>query len=475
MPIYKTLLAAAVFLTAFQLFSSDIYQKNSTSQVNSGFDRFLHRLWVKHKIPVPNEASDSVLVRRMYVDLTGRVPLPEDAKHYVVCRQPEKQFLLAKQLLESEEFAMFAAMRLGDELRIKSEFPINLWPNAAFLYTRMLCYAVLNNLPYDQFAANILLSSGSNFRNGYANFFRAVPQKNAENIANAVSTFFLGENLNSLSKEEKNLLLETFAVIKFKSTREWKEEIVFSTVPIANDPRNALVKKITADPRFAKTAVKRCWRWLFGNVEPDDAIVEHLAEQFKKNHFNLRKLLLEICTSPAYKAASVTSIDYSQAVKFAAVYPARRLDAEVLADSIAQITGKPYSYLSVIPEPFSYYNNRAAALPDGSVTDQFLLTFGRPSRDSGTPEERKSEITADQRMFLFNSADINSRLNDLLYRKLKKEKDKFTELFWLFYSRPPSPEEYKLFKELGKKHTQWKLLARIPWVLLNSKEFLCQH
>ena len=162
-------------------------------------------------------------------------------------------------------------------------------------------------------------------------------------------------------------------------------------------------------------------------------------------------------------------------MKFAAVYPARRLDAEVLADSIAQITGKPYSYLSVIPEPFSYYNNRAAALPDGSVTDQFLLTFGRPSRDSGTPEERKSEITAEQRMFLFNSTDINSRLNDLLYRKLKKEKDKFTELFWLFYSRPPSPEEYKLFKELGKKHTQWKLLARIPWVLLNSKEFLCQH
>ena len=114
-------------------------------------------------------------------------------------------------------------------------------------------------------------------------------------------------------------------------------------------------------------------------------------------------------------------------------------------------------------------------MPDGSVTDQFLLLFGRPSRDTGNPEERKRNISADQRLYLFNSTDLNNRLNNILRNRINNEKDKFGAMYMLFYSRMPTVEERKTFQQMSKKVKSWKLLSRMPWVLLNSREFLYQH
>ncbi|MBE6355599.1 MAG: DUF1553 domain-containing protein [Lentisphaerae bacterium] len=470
----------AVFLAAtaiLSLFSQDVYLKKAPPAPISDFDIFLYRYWKQQKVTPANEASDCVMVRRLYIDLAGRVPTPQEALDYINCRQKRKQQLLVQELLESEEHAMFMTMRLGDELRIKSEFPINLWPNAAFLYSRTIFDAIRTNMPFDAFAQMLICADGSNFRNGYVNFYRAVPVKNSIETANAFAGFLFGKKLQELPAAEQKRLIDTFAHIRFKSTREWKEEIVYSTVPFSagSDPRIEFARESVNSPEFAEAAVRRVWRWIFGNCEVDKAIIERLAADFRDKDFDLRALLYEICTSTAYRVGSISEGDYTQKLKYAAIYPVRRLDAEVLADSIAQITGVPYTYSSVIPEPFSYYHGRAAALPDGSITDRFLLLFGRPSRDSGAWEERKNTITADQRLYLFNSADINSRLQKLLWQKLKKEKDKFNALFLLFYSRPPTGEEREIFNTMGKKVKSWKLLARMPWILLNSREFLYQH
>ena len=471
---YKSFLAATALLATFTLFSQNVYLKKAPPQALSPLDHFLYNIWEKEKISPAMEASDAVMVRRLYIDLVGRVPTPEEALLYINDKNPDKQPQLVKKLLDSEEHAIFMTMRLGDELRIKSEFPINLWPNAAFLYSITIYNALRTNMPFDRFAMMMLLSDGSNFRNGYVNFLRAVSPKQPEQIADAAAKFLLGKPLLQLPAGEREKFRQAFSHIRFKSTREWKEEIVYSLLPTADDPRYELIPQIIAGKDFAQTAVKRCWRWIFGSENADPAIVEYLAEDFRKNKFDLRKLMFQICTSAAYRVGSLSAGNIELMQKFAAIYPIRRLDAEVLADSIAQITGIPYSYTSVIPEPFSYYNNRAAALPDGSVSDQFLLLFGRPSRDTGEQEERKSFITADQRLYLFNSTDLNNRLNNIMRNKIRKEKDKLGALYLLFYSRMPTKEERQLFQKMSKEKG-WKLLARMPWVLLNSKEFLYQH
>ena len=475
---YKHYIKMLVFgLVGFAVsVNADIYLKKTPVKMQNKSDEFLRQLWEKNKISIPCEASDNVMVRRLYIDLAGRVPTPQEAKKYVESKDAEKQSVLVAAILASEEHAMFWTMRFGDEMRIKSEFPINLWPNAAFLYSRVIYDFLNSNMPYDIFAEKLLTAQGSNFRNGYANFFRAVPQKNANEIANAVAMFFLGCELKKLENAEQKKLLEVFDAVRFKSTREWKEEIVYSLQSTDNDSRKVFVQSLLKDERFAYTMVRRCWRWLFGNGEVSDDIIKHYAEYFRKNNYDVRKLVNHICTSAAYRAGCFSDNNYAEAVKYGAVYPVRRIDAEVLADSIAQITNRPYSYSSVIPEPFSFFNNRAAALTDGSVTDSFLMLFGRPSRDFGTVDERKSEITPDQRLYLFNSSDLHNRLQRMWGSVLKKEKDKLSALYWLFYSRPISKQERDAFRAMQKKHkNNWKVQNCMPWVLLNSKEFLYQH
>lgn len=474
MTLYRTICLFAAVTAFAPLFSQNIYQKAKPPAEISSFDRFLSQTRQSVKITSAPEASDNVMVRRLYLDLLGRVPSPKEALAYIQSKQENKQSVLVKKLLKTEEHAMFMTMRYGDELRIKSEFPINLWPNAAFLYTRTIYDAYRNNLPYDKFASQLILSDGSNFRNGYANFFRAVPKKDSQTIADAAAQFLFGKPLKKLSVKEQKEFIKAFSGTKFKSTREWKEEIVYSVFSPEKDPRHPFMKQVLQKNEFARNGVLRLWKWIFGSDNAAPEIIDHLTEQFRKNNYDQRALLSMICTSSAYRVSSICSGDYQKMTRYGAVYPVRRLDAEVLADSIAQITGRKNSYSSVIPEPFSYYNGRAAAIPDGSVTDQFLLLFGRPSRDTGAAGERKNIITADQRLYLFNSSDLNNRLNQIFRYKLKTEKDKLGALYLLFYSRMPTPAERKSFQEMNKKW-KWRLLSRMPWVLLNSKEFLYQH
>ena len=51
---------------------------------------------------------------------------------------PDKRRALIDRLLERDEFADYWAMKWSDLLRVKAEFPINLWPNAAQAYHRWI-------------------------------------------------------------------------------------------------------------------------------------------------------------------------------------------------------------------------------------------------------------------------------------------------------------------------------------------------
>ena len=72
--------------------------------------------------------SDAVFLRRAYLDVIGTLPTANEARDFLLDRDPQKRSALIDHLLEREERADFGAMRWSDLLRIKAEFPINLWP-----------------------------------------------------------------------------------------------------------------------------------------------------------------------------------------------------------------------------------------------------------------------------------------------------------------------------------------------------------
>src|SRR4029453_4462486 len=134
--------------------------------------------------------ADAVLVRRVFLDVIGTLPTAAETREFLQDRDPNKRSALIDRLLAREEFADYWTMKWSDLLRIKAEFPVNLWPNAAQAYHRWIHTPVGDNLPSDRFARELLTSRGSNFRVGPVNFSRITPSREPNAIAASVALTF---------------------------------------------------------------------------------------------------------------------------------------------------------------------------------------------------------------------------------------------------------------------------------------------
>ena len=226
-----SLICAAVLLSvtgavAAPKTTSSIYESSIPATPANEIDRLVFDKLSALKIK-PVLCSDAVFVRRAYLDVIGTLPTAEEAREFI--RNPDtenKRRLLIDRLLATDEFADYWAMKWSDILRIKAEFPVNLWPNAAQAYHRWVRTAIAQNMPYDKFVRELLTSSGSNFRVGPVNFYRAVQNRTPDGIASAVALAFMGSRTDSWPKTRVADMAVFFSQIGYKPTNEWKEENV---------------------------------------------------------------------------------------------------------------------------------------------------------------------------------------------------------------------------------------------------------
>jgi hypothetical protein len=161
------------------------------------------------------------------------------------------------------------------------------------------------------------------------------------------------------------------------------------------------------------------------------------------------------------------------------------MEAEVLLDALCWLSGEGEGYVSQIPEPFTYIpkENRTIALADGSITSSFLMTFGRPSRDTGLDSERNNKPTDKQRLYMLNSTDIQKKIRSSpILRKAfsqvwKNRTEAINTIYKVILSRLPTQEEISIIEEYfnnsGLRTDQ--VVGDIAWALLNSKEFIFKH
>ena len=467
-----------------------------------------------------NLSSDAVFVRRAYLDIIGTLPTGHEAREFILDKNPAKRSALIDRLLERDEFADYWAMKWSDLLRVKAEFPINLWPNAAQAYHRWILASIRENKPYDQFARELLTSSGSNFRVGPVNFYRATQSREPAGIAQTVALTFLGERADKWPTERLSGLAGFFSQIGYKSTSEWKEEIVFFDPSLATnglaqaaafpdgkrarlsagaDPRVVFADWLidAKNPWFARNIANRAWSWLVGRGiihEPDDIrpgnppgnpeLLAFLENELVASKFDLKQLYRLILNSQTYQLSSIPRSDQAEAGANFAHYPARRLDAEVLIDALNQLTGTTEKYSSAIPEPFTFLpdDQRSIALPDGSISSPFLELFGRPSRDTGLESERNNRPTAAQRLHLLNSSHIQRKLEQsrmIQYQTgSKKTPNEIAVGIYLgVLSRFPTEDELKTVGAYFKagKVREREATVDLAWALVNSAEFLYRH
>jgi len=492
------------------------YEQEDNYLPSNEIDRFVLARLKKETIPPAPLCSDEVFIRRVYLDMTGRLPAPAEVLSFIRDKQSDKRARLIENLLEHKDFVDYWAMKWADVLRIKAEFPINLWPNAAAVYHRWVCQAIRNNMPYDRFARALLTASGSNFREPPANFFRAVQSRTPSGLAEAVALTFMGTRISSWPEKDRKTLEMFFSAFGYKKTAEWKEEIVYWTrepLPVSEiimpdgkkvylspekDPREVfadwLIRK--DNPWFTRAIVNRVWYWFFGrgliqevdDIRPDNPpvnpeLLDYLAEELVKFSYDLKHLFRLILNSRTYQQSCFGRHSLSE--KYFACYPLRPLEAEVLEDIFRQLFQIKVSYSSDIPEPYTYIpeQNRTITLFDGSITSPFLLTFGRPPRDTGLASERNQEPAESQRLFLINSSRLNERIrNNKMVQTFSEivSPDSQTaalNLIWLtLLSRLPTAGEIAAINQYGQtKKNRAEVLQDIIWALINTGEFSCRH
>lgn len=498
---------------------TSLYEQAGEFRPQNRIDELLRDSLAKKKITPAPLCSDAVFVRRIYLDLTGTLPAPADVRAFLGDDSPDKRNSLIDKLLNRPEYIDYQTMLWCDVLRVKAEFPINLWPNGALCYYNWIRSSVRTNKPYDQFARELLTSGGSNFRDGAANFFRAVPEKNAETLAESVSQTFLGERTSAWSDEKRADLALFFSRVAYKGTAEWKEEIVYwdrrlldrdmltfpdgseKTLPPNTDPRTLFADWLVnpKNKAFNRCIANRIWFWLLGRGlvhEPDDfradnpavhpELLDYLADELVHSKYNMKHLYRLIVQSAAYQQSAIAREETVAASEVFAVYPIRRLEAEVLQDALSVIFDSNPSYGSEVPEPFTYVppRYRTVVLPDGSITSPFLEMFGRSSRDTGLTTDRDNRVTAAQQLFLLNSTEVNNwvqRMSQNLISQFRSRPNQgvaLVDTLWLrILSRPPSSNERRLAiaQIVQNQRLNESKIQDIIWVLLNTDEFLCRH
>ena len=131
---------------------------------------------------VSAQCSDEVFLRRAYLAVTGSLPTAQTCERFLDDDNFNKRERLVSRLVNSELSFKYMQMHWGDILRIKSEFPSNLWPNGVQAYNRWIYEQLMNNVPYDKMVRELLLSEGSNFRSPAVNFYRGFQQRTPENF-----------------------------------------------------------------------------------------------------------------------------------------------------------------------------------------------------------------------------------------------------------------------------------------------------
>ena len=467
-------------------------------------------------LPVSPLADDATYLRRLTLDLSGRLPTTDRIRSFLADESPNRRVVLLEQLLKSDAFTEYWTLQLATLLRIRPQ------PNdsqGAETYHKWLADGVRRGVGYDQLARSVILASGDTHTNGPANFYRTNvdPRKQAEFL----SELFMGTRLRCANCHNHPLdrwtqddfhglsaifaRIETGRVIRVKPTGEVIHPRTLETaVPRipgerflpgrVADGREALAAWLTrpGNPYFARAIVNRLWQRMMGRglVEPADdfrasnpathpLLLDKLADDFARNGFRLRHTLKRIALSTSYSRSANATPGNRTDDRFYSHAAWQPLEPEVLADAISDVLGVPDKY-GETPT-----GTRAVTLVDPTTSSRSLDILGRCGRDESCESSTASAGGLPQKLHLFTGPLINarirvpgSRLSKLLARG-KSPTEIVSELYLVALCRHPSQRETihwnKQLDAIKTADGQREFLEDFVWGLLTCREFVTNH
>lgn len=485
-------------------------------------DAFLAQVWIQSGIrPVPL-ADEALIIRRLYLDLAGRIPSAEEAARFSVDQRIKNNMRgriqwvpkLVDELLASEGYVNHWAIYWGDLLREQSMVD-GIEP---FVMRDYIMDALRTNKPYDQWVREMLSAQGMTQEDPAAAFILR-NKANPEDLAVSVSQVFMGVQIQCAQCH--NHPFEAWTQKDFEGMRDfWSStrrrlgrietleqngrevQVRYDRVVSGDDGRGVFLTGATSplgggadgladlvtsakNPYFARVAVNRVWARLMGAglVEPVDdfsaerapshpELLDWLALEFIRSNYDLRSLIRLICTSRSYQLASsghpVGAFMSEQ--RFFEKMPLRRMTAEQLHDSILVLSGRFFGG----DGPFRPAIEKR--YPQGAGS--FLATFA--SHDRETLHARDAEATIPQALELMNGDFLNTALRMHAQNPVRIMVDEkwspeaiLEQMFYLAYCRPPTPTERTaamayLQRFRAQPEDAW---TDILWAIVNSREF----
>lgn len=487
-------------------------------------DRYVDAKLKKLELLPSSIASDAEFLRRVYLDLTGIPPTPEEVRAFLTeagdLRLKRSRWI--DKLIDRPEFVDHWAVKWGDLFQNTRKF---VGDKGVWQYRDWIRRSLTENKPYNEWVRELLTAQGSTFENPAANFFRIA--KDPKVAMETTTQVFLGIRMvcaqchdhpfEQWTQNQYYQMAAFFSAIGVKEGIDSQEEIVYvkrgekerevkhpksgNIVPAKylfgdskgisqeGDRRDDLVRWLTSkdNPYFAKAVTNRIWSYFFGSgiIDPVDDIragnppsneplLTALTKDFTDHNFDLRHLIRAIANSRTYQMAYRTN-DWNKndEVNFSHALP-RRLPAETLFDAISVATGSALKFKEV-PQNF-----RAQQFPDPTVgMGGFLDLFGRPQRDSACECERRSDVSLSQALNLINGgtvadaiADPEGRIAKWVISKLP-DKRLVEELYLAALSRPPEQQEAELgLNYLSQSPNRAERAQDLMWALINSNAFL---
>jgi uncharacterized protein DUF1549/uncharacterized protein DUF1553/Big-like domain-containing protein len=470
------------------------------------------------EIPPSEPCDDATFLRRAYLDVIGVIPTADEARAFLSANDPDKRGKLIDALLDRPEYADFWALYWGDHLSNTKQLLYNKGP---YIFTRWLYDAFRKNLPYNQFARELLTASGNMFQAGATSFYPIM--KKEQDLAAITSQLFLGVSiecarchnhpLEKWTQNDFNGMAAFFSQVRYKNAAgprnnervlyvDFKRQFqhpdtkkVYLPKPLdgremtsegMQDRREMLADWLTSpkNPFFAKAIVNRMWRNFMGRglVEPVDdfrvtnpatnePLLNALAQDFVEHGYDLHQLIRRITASGAYQlSARPNPANRDDKMAYSRHY-SRRLTAEQLLDSMAQATGVPEEFRSLYP------GTRAVQLPEPEIESYFLEVFNRPSRQLVC--ERKQPPTLNQALHLISGDTIQKKITSKSGTLAKMiagnrlPEQVIEELYLRTLSRYPDATERQTAEAaMAKSPNAREGLEDVFWALLNSKEFL---
>jgi mono/diheme cytochrome c family protein len=345
-------------------------------------DRFLDVYFQQHHLEPPQPVDDRIYARRVYLDTIGLLPPAEELEAFVASHKTNKRAALVKRLLaRNDAYAQNWLTFWNDMLR-------NDYRGTGYIdggreqVTKWLYSALLTNMPYDRFVAQLInpdksaegFSKGIVWR-GVVNASQMPPMQAAQNV----SQVFMGVNLKCASCHDSFIndwqLADAYGLANVFSDQPL--EIFRCDVPTGQKAATkflfpqlgdlpattnkqvrlrALASVITGpkDGRLSRTIVNRLWARFFGRglVEPvddmqqsawDPDLLDWLAQDLVAHHYDVKQTVARILTSRAYQ---MPAVDFGERhdTNFVFTGPdVRRMTAEQFRDALASLTGAGYA------------------------------------------------------------------------------------------------------------------------------------